>query len=98
MKAVISKRQKKKLKKTQIVEKSKDKEIEKAVKYLEVWRDNRDEWKYEKLRQIFLQKYVFDEKIFDDEQSQLAIEYLSSSKVKKYNFVQIEIYMMTNFT
>lgn len=80
-KPVPSKRQKKKLKQRQNLEKNKDKEIEKTVAYLTKWNLHRDEWKYEKLRQIFVQKNVFDAKVFDEEQSRVAIEYLATSKV-----------------
>lgn len=85
-KTVLSKRQKRKLKHMQITEKTKDKEIEKTVAYLTKWQLHRDEWKYEKLRQIFIQKNVFDSKVFDEEQSRLAIEYLATSKVFTYHF------------
>lgn len=81
-KPVLSKRQKKKLKQVQNTEKNKDKEIEKTVAYLTKWNVHRDEWKYEKLRQIFVQKNVFDDKVFDEEQSRIAIEYLATSKVQ----------------
>lgn len=81
-KPVPSKRQKKKLKQMQSTEKNKDKEIEKTVAYLTKWNLHRDEWKYEKLRQIFVQKNIFNEKVFDEEQSRIAIEYLATSKVK----------------
>lgn len=81
-KPVLSKRQKKKLKQAQHTEKNKDKEIEKTVAYLTKWNLQRDEWKYEKLRQIFVQKNVFDDKVFDEEQSRIAIEYLATSKVQ----------------
>lgn len=81
-KPVLSKRQKKKLKQMQNTEKNKDKEIEKSVAYLTKWSLHRDEWKYEKLRQIFVQKNVFDDKVFDEEQCAIAIEYLATSKVQ----------------
>lgn len=80
-KPVPSKRQKKKLKQMQNIGKNIDKDIEKTVAYLTKWNVQRDEWKYEKLRQIFVQKNVFDEKVFDEEQSKVAIEYLATSKV-----------------
>lgn len=84
-KPVPSKRQKKKSKQMQSTEKNKDKEIEKTVAYLTKWNLHRDEWKYEKLRQIFVQKNVFDETVFDEEQSKIAIEYLATSKVNTHS-------------
>lgn len=79
--APLSKRQKKKQKKLLNMTKSKDKEVEKTNAYLDKWNSNRDEWKYEKLRQIFLQKHIFDVNVIDDEHCDIAIKYLSTSKV-----------------
>lgn len=80
-KPVLSKRQKKKLRKIQHGERNKDKEAEKAFAYLTKWSENRDEWKYEKLKQIYIQKHIFDENIIDDAHSEIAINYLTTSKV-----------------
>lgn len=76
-----SKRQKKKQKQQQNIVRNKDKEIEKTISYLVKWDTNRDEWKYEKLRQIFIQKNIFDEKVIDSEHCDVAIKYLATSKV-----------------
>lgn len=76
-----SKRQKKRQKKAQHVVRNKDADIEKTVTYLTKWDANRDEWKYEKLRQIFIQKNIFDENIIANEHSEVAIKYLATSKV-----------------
>lgn len=65
-----------------MVENNKDKEIERAISYLKLWNENRSEWKYEKLRQIFIQKHIYDDKMISDEQSEIAIEYLASTKVR----------------
>ncbi|XP_031631869.1 uncharacterized protein C7orf50 [Contarinia nasturtii] len=75
-----SKRQKKKQKQQQNIVRNKDKEIEKTISYLVKWDTSRDEWKYEKLRQIFIQKNVFDEKVIDTEHCDVAIKYLATSK------------------
>lgn len=77
-----SKRQKKKLKKLQNSVRSKDKEIEKTILYLNNWDTNRSEWKYEKLRQIYIQKNVFDESVISEEHSDIAIRYLATSQGK----------------
>lgn len=76
-----SKRQKKRQKREQNTVRSKDKEIERTITYLTKWDTTRDDWKYEKLRQIHIQKCVFDESIISDEHSNVAIRYLSTSKV-----------------
>lgn len=60
---------------------NKDKEIEKTISYLTKWDTNRDEWKYEKLQQIYIQKNIFDENIISNEHSDIAIKYLSTTKV-----------------
>lgn len=80
-KPVLSKRQKKKLRKLQHTDRSKDKEAEKVIAYLVKWNEDRDEWKYEKLKQIFIQKNVYDGDIITDEHSDIAINYLTTSKV-----------------
>lgn len=76
-----SKRQKKKQKKLRKLVRNPDQDIERAVAYLTKWDTNRDEWKYEKLRQIYIQKHLFDEKIISNDHSDVAIRYLSTSKV-----------------
>lgn len=79
-----SKRQKKKEKRLQNIVRNKDKEVEKTVSYLTTWHTNRDEWKYEKLRQIFIQKNIFDEESIPDEHCEVAIQYLATSKVSHF--------------
>lgn len=76
-----SKRQKKKQKQVQNLVRNKDKEIEKTISYLTKWETSRDEWKYEKLRQIFIQKNIFDDNVIPNEHSEIAIKYLATSKV-----------------
>lgn len=76
-----SKRQKKRQKKENIPTRDKDKEIEKTILYLTKWDTNRDEWKYEKLRQIYVQKNIFDDRIIPSKHCDVAIRYLSTSKV-----------------
>lgn len=76
-----SKRQKKKEKRLQVIVRNKDKELEKTIAYLATWDTNHDEWKYEKLRQIYIQKNIFDESAIPDEHSEVAMRYLSTSKV-----------------
>lgn len=81
-----SKRQKKRLKKANISVRDKDKEIERMISYLIKWDTNRDEWKYEKLRQIYIQKNIFDESIIPTEHIDVATRYLATSKVNKNDF------------
>lgn len=76
-----SKRQKKRLKKAVLPVRDIDKEIERTNTYLTKWDTDRDEWKYEKLRQIYIQKHIFDENIIQNEHCDVAIQYLSTSKV-----------------
>lgn len=78
---VPSKRQKKRQKHAQLVVRSKDKEVEKTIAYLTKWDINRTEWKYEKLRQIYIQKNIFDDGTIPEEHSDAAIRYLATSKV-----------------
>lgn len=76
-----SKRQKKREKRLQIIVRNKDKELEKTIDYLSTWDTNHDEWKYQKLRQIYIQKSIFDVNAIPNEHSEVAIKYLSTSKV-----------------
>lgn len=49
--------------------------------YLQLWRDNRTEWKYNKLRQVSVSKALFlDTDPLDDETWHLAMEYLCGTK------------------
>lgn len=79
-----SKRQKKKLKQIQNVSQNKDKEIEKTIAYLTKWNESRDEWKFEKLRQIFIQNNIFNDNVISEEHSAMAINYLVSAKVSEF--------------
>lgn len=80
-----SKRQKKRQKKMKNIVRNKDQDIERAIAYLEKWDTNRDEWKYEKLRQIFIQKHIFDDSVIPSDHCDTAIRYLSTSKVKFFD-------------
>ncbi|XP_058466637.1 uncharacterized protein C7orf50 homolog [Malaya genurostris] len=62
------------------LEKSKDREKEETKQYLQTWNDNRDKWKFQKLRQIYIQEHVFDEAMLDGEIWPVALEYLSGTK------------------
>lgn len=82
-----SKRQKKRQKQAQVTVRNKDVEIEKTISYLTKWDANRDEWKYEKLRQIYIQKNIFDENIIPTEHCEIAIKYLSTSQVINFAII-----------
>lgn len=86
----MSKRKKKQIKHVQVIEKNRDKEVERVASYLKLWSENREEWKYEKLRQIFIQKNIYDENLIADDLVDLAIEYLSSTKVIRARIVNTE--------
>lgn len=77
----MSKRQKKRQKQAQVVVQRKDDDIEKTIGYLTKWKENRSEWKFEKLRQICVQKNILNEKVIPDEHFDLAIEYLATTQV-----------------
>ncbi|EFA02103.1 uncharacterized protein C7orf50 homolog [Tribolium castaneum] len=55
---------------------------EKALNYLSKWKHSRDEWKFEKLRQIWLQHNMYDEVKVPPEFWQTLVEYFSNSKGK----------------
>ncbi|XP_055912017.1 uncharacterized protein C7orf50 homolog [Eupeodes corollae] len=84
VKAILTVRQKKKLKHQQRLEEQKNKcplkEIARNQEYLLKWKNNRAEWKFEKLRQIGIQQTVFDETKISAEVWPIALAYLSGSK------------------
>ncbi|XP_066145485.1 uncharacterized protein C7orf50 homolog isoform X2 [Euwallacea fornicatus] len=53
---------------------------QKALNYLSKWKHNRSEWKFEKLRQIWLQQYLLDVNKIPDEFWESAVQYFSGSK------------------
>lgn len=78
-------RQKKRAKHQKVVETAKvdsaQREEQRNLDYLRKWKTNKDEWKFEKLRQISIQNQLFREKeAIDDEFWELAIEYMSGTK------------------
>lgn len=82
--AVVTVRQKKKQKHLQRLEAQKDQSADKEAKrneeYLKKWKDNRQDWKFEKLRQISIQNFAFDEQKLSEDIWPIALEYLASSK------------------
>ncbi|KAH8418262.1 hypothetical protein KR222_007635 [Zaprionus bogoriensis] len=82
--AIVTVRQKKKQKHLQRLEAQKDQNADKEAKrneeYLLKWRDNRQEWKFVKLRQISIQRTAFDEQKLSADIWPIALEYLASSK------------------
>lgn len=58
---------------------STERDMQRNKEYLRQWSTNRDQWKFEKLRQISIQTHMFDETI-DDEWWTMTKEYLSGAK------------------
>uniref|UniRef100_A0AAG5DDM4 WKF domain-containing protein n=1 Tax=Anopheles atroparvus TaxID=41427 RepID=A0AAG5DDM4_ANOAO len=61
-------------------EKAKNKECEGTLQYLDTWKNSRAEWKFEKLKQIYIQTHIFDEDKINGEIFPLALEYLSGMR------------------
>lgn len=61
-------------------EKDAKKNMEKITEYLQKWKNNKSEWKFEKLRQIYLMDVMFEEDKISDELWPIALEYLSGTK------------------
>ncbi|XP_073836478.1 uncharacterized protein [Musca autumnalis] len=82
--AIVTGRQKKKQKHQKLLESQKEHSIEKEKQrneeYLNKWKHCRTEWKFEKLRQISIEKYMFDEIVVSSEFWNIALEYLAGSK------------------
>lgn len=86
IKDVASKRQKKRLKHEKLLADNKLKQDaalqEKALNYLSRWKHNQSEWKFEKLRQIWLQNHMFDVTALPDKFFDILVEYFGGSKGK----------------
>lgn len=78
---ITSRRQKKRMKNVQVQAQRKDDDNVRTIAYLTKWQENRSEWKFEKLRQITIQKNILNEKIISDEQFEVALAYLATTKV-----------------
>lgn len=62
------------------METSANKEINKNAEYLTKWKQDKTQWKFEKLRQISIQNTCLDESKMTDEIWEIAAEYLSGTK------------------
>uniref|UniRef100_A0A182K162 WKF domain-containing protein n=1 Tax=Anopheles christyi TaxID=43041 RepID=A0A182K162_9DIPT len=60
--------------------KTKGKEQEEIQKYLECWTNNREQWKFNKMIQVFIQHHVLDEAVINAEMWPMALSYLSGTK------------------
>ncbi|XP_075162137.1 uncharacterized protein LOC142234829 [Haematobia irritans] len=82
--AIVTGRQKKRQKHQKHVEAQKgqsiDREKQRNEEYLTKWKNSREEWKFEKLRQISIQQTMLDEHMMNDIIWATALEYLSGSK------------------
>lgn len=82
--AVLTIRQKKKQKHQKALEAQKsqsgEREKQKNEEYLKKWKNSRDSWKFEKLRQISIQQTMFELNKLSNEVWTLALEYLAGSK------------------
>uniref|UniRef100_A0A182WJS8 WKF domain-containing protein n=1 Tax=Anopheles minimus TaxID=112268 RepID=A0A182WJS8_9DIPT len=74
------KREKHALKVEELKKKSKIKEREEMQQYLNCWSNNREKWKFLKLRQIYIQDNVFDENEINADLWPIALDYLSETK------------------
>uniref|UniRef100_A0A1B0DGC8 Uncharacterized protein n=1 Tax=Phlebotomus papatasi TaxID=29031 RepID=A0A1B0DGC8_PHLPP len=68
-------------------EKLKNLEKESAVTYLKRWKNEKNRWKFEKLKQIFIQNNALNEDKFDEEMWPIVLEYLEKSKGASRKFV-----------
>lgn len=82
--AIVTGRQKKKQKREKHLVAQKDQSVEREKQrneeYLKKWKNSRDEWKFEKLRQISIQQTMFEENKLNAEVWSIALEYLAGSK------------------
>lgn len=82
----VSKRSLKRLKKQQMEEAKKiESDIDcqkKALNYLSNWKYNKSEWKFEKLRQIWLVQNLYNDKKIDAKYWDTLLEYFTNSQGK----------------
>lgn len=55
---------------------------QKCLNYLSLWKHNRQEWKFEKLRQVWLQQNLYNKAKIPDEFWDVLVQYFSNSKGK----------------
>lgn len=55
---------------------------QKCLNYLSQWKHNREEWKFEKLKQVWLQQNMFSSLKMPEELWEILVEYFSGSKGK----------------
>uniref|UniRef100_A0A182TJS5 WKF domain-containing protein n=1 Tax=Anopheles melas TaxID=34690 RepID=A0A182TJS5_9DIPT len=67
-------------KRAKVPVKSNEKLQKEALEYLDTWGKNRQEWKFSKLKQIFIQEHVFDDSFIGEEAWPIAVEYLSKTQ------------------
>lgn len=60
---------------------------QKSLNYLSKWKHSRADWKFEKLRQIWLQENMFNSDKIPDEFWGILVEYFSNSKGKARDFI-----------
>lgn len=82
-----SKRSKKRKKHHERIEKSinirADKKFhDEIITYLTTWKSDKDSWKFQKVKQMFIQNNVFNDKIIVDDIWHTTLDYLSSSQGK----------------
>ncbi|EAT38788.1 AAEL009356-PA [Aedes aegypti] len=61
-------------------QKAKNREKEECRQYLQTWNDSREKWKFQKIKQVYIQKHVFDEDHLDGDMWPVVLEYLSGTK------------------
>ncbi|XP_030385914.1 uncharacterized protein C7orf50 homolog [Scaptodrosophila lebanonensis] len=93
-KAIVTVRQKKKQKHQQRIEEQKDqnanKDSNRNAEYLRKWKEARQEWKFNKLRQVSIQQTVFDDQKLSADVWPIALEYLAgSSGAAKTNITKL---------
>ncbi|XP_058055649.1 uncharacterized protein C7orf50 homolog [Anopheles bellator] len=76
------KRAKKRRKREEALKKSKDLQKERTDirEYLNCWSAQREKWKFQKLKQIIIQRHILDESHIDAETWPIALEYVSAAR------------------
>ncbi|PSN56986.1 hypothetical protein C0J52_04244 [Blattella germanica] len=88
----LEKKKKKKKKshknKNNQISNKKDDDKDKCIDYLKKWQKDKNNWKFEKLKQIWLLKHMFDSENVPDSIFPILVEYISGSRGQARNMVE----------
>lgn len=73
---------------------ARQKELQDVLNYLDLWQNRREKWKFQKLKQLYIEAHVFDEKKFNAKSFSRALEYLGGAKGKSLSNLLVTAKLM----